>query len=117
MTKAEYDKSNELLTKFLYEADTVQVIGSKYRNAVLKLQDELQSDEAKYAGYVRQNIKKRHGCPDYFTSRRPQSRPEAWPTESQRAVSLASRHVANNQDYSIPTDATTETCNTSIVTN
>ena len=62
VTKAEYDKSNELLEKFLYEADTVQVIGTKCRNAVLNLQEELQSGEAKYAGYIQNNVKNTMGA-------------------------------------------------------
>ena len=60
-TKAEYDKSNDLLKIFLYEDETIKVIGTKCRNAVLNLQEELRSDEAKYAGYVRHSVKNAMG--------------------------------------------------------
>ena len=61
-TKHEYDKCNDLLTQFLYEADTVKVIGTACRNAVIVLQGQLAADEAKYAGYFRQTVKNCHGA-------------------------------------------------------
>jgi len=36
-TKLEWDKSNALLTEFLYETATTKVIGSACRNAVINL--------------------------------------------------------------------------------
>jgi len=61
-TKQEWDKSNALLTEFLYETPTTRVIGTACRNAVINLQSELSSDEDKYAGYFRRTIKNSMGA-------------------------------------------------------
>ena len=51
-TKAEYERSHHLLTKFLLLPEMIKVMGTKFTDAIMKLQMNLAAKEEKYAGYV-----------------------------------------------------------------
>ena len=64
-TKSEYDRSKELLLKFLNLKETKDVLSGDCRSAVLRLQNDLAAKINKYGGFVRIAVK---NCMDAMTT-------------------------------------------------
>ena len=64
-TKSEYDRSKDLLLKFLNLKETKAVLSSDCRNAVVRLQNDLAAKINKYGGFVRIAVK---NCMDAMTT-------------------------------------------------